>query len=103
MEFSHQKEFCAQGKVLLFYLRGEMQKLGRNCLSLEQQEELETICAALEDCLGCAEEDTAQTGRRIQAVYDELMTAAAALGGHKGPVQYIAEQLRQLAASYKLI
>ena len=47
MEFSHQKEFCAQGKVLLFYLRGEMQKLGRNCLSLEQQEELETICAAL--------------------------------------------------------
>ncbi len=89
--------------MLLFYLRGEMQKLGRNCLSLEQQEELETICAALEDCLGCAEEDTAQTGRRIQAVYDELMTAAAALGGHKGPVQYIAEQLRQLAASYKLV
>ncbi|MDE7184910.1 MAG: helix-turn-helix transcriptional regulator [Lachnospiraceae bacterium] len=93
---SHQKEFCVQGKVLLFYLRGELQKLGNTCLSRNQQEELNALCAALEECLGWAQEDTAQTGERIQAVYDALLAESAALGEYGGPVQYIANQLRRL-------
>lgn len=96
------KEFCIQAKILLFYLRGELQKLG-NSLSCNEQDELAAVCVTLEKCLCGAKEDTAKTGRCLQGVCDALMSASAELGECKAPIQYIADHLRQLAVSYKCI
>lgn len=92
-----------QGNVLLFYLKGELQKLGSGRLDSDQQAAFEDICGRLGRTFHTAahapeETDMAAVGRNLQNLYEDLTMQAETLGAYAGPIRYIAEQIGQLAA-----
>ena len=92
-----------QGNILMFYLKGEIQKLGRARLSEGQQAAFGDICGKLGQAIHLAyhasdDADAVQLRERFQSVYEDMIQQAEGLGGYAEPVRYIAEELKQLAA-----
>lgn len=93
---------CTSGYTLLFYLKGEVQKLNRY-LNTDQTAALNAICDKLQSAISLAfhAEDKAadsEIQKQIQEVYNDMLKEAESLGAYGGPIQYIAEEVRELTA-----
>ncbi len=91
-----------QGNILMFYLKGEIQKLGRAHLSEGQQAAFGEICGKLSQAIQLAyhaseDTDAVQIREKFQSVYDDIVLQVKDLGGCAEPVGYIAKELKQLA------
>jgi len=84
--------------ILLFYLKGELQKLGASWLNVEQQATFDTICHELGLIIQNIE--TASTGSAsshiddaIKNTYNKLIVQADNLGVYGSAIQYLAGEL----------
>lgn len=92
-----------QGNILLFYLKGELQKLGSAHLSEKQQAAFGAVCSKLSETIqlayrASAETDAAEIGANFRAVYEEILTQVKEMGEYAGPLRYIAENINTLGA-----
>lgn len=93
--------FCLQGNMLLFYLKGEIQKLGNTHLGRQKQNTFDTICEKLSAAVHLAgspsgESDTAKIKEGIREVYDAIIAECEALGECGEPLKYIANAINQM-------
>lgn len=90
------------GYTLLFYLKGEIQKLGR-CLNADQTVVWKAICDKLQKAIRLAshaadEAADSQVRKLLQEVHNEMSKEAENLGAYGAPIQYIADEMRALTA-----
>lgn len=95
------RNIALQGNMLLFYLKGEIQKLGSRFLENSQKEALEAVCSQFAQVIHLAEGVSAQADKGkiqkdLQAVYKDLTAQAQQLGMYGGAVGYIAEELNRI-------
>ena len=91
-------DLAMQEGMLLFWLKGEIQKLG-TLLEEPQRAALEGVCdrmaKAVELCGNAAgETGTGEILRLLQAAYEELAARAGELGEYGGALAYIAEEVK---------
>lgn len=94
------EDLIFQEKILLFYLKGEIQKLGFSQQEKEQITALEAIAGRLGDGIRLLEKDYVESsGDRaadlIRNVYEDMVREADKMGVYGGPVRYIAEGIRK--------
>ena len=97
-------DLAAQESLLLFYLKGEIQKLGDSHLNGDQKLAFESICGKMEkainlarqaaDGTGAKGETTEETGKFLQEACEEMLREAERLGIYGGAIQYIAEEAK---------
>ena len=90
-------DLALQGNILLFYLKGETQKL-EQYLNPEQRAALEEICDRLAGAVGRvahrAEEETVdRVIESLQGIYRDMTTLAEELGQYGSSIHFIAEQI----------
>lgn len=107
-------DLAAQEKILLFYLKGEIRKLGDERLSGEQKAAFEDICGkigkAAELAAGIQSTDvsadmecggrssrTAQVKELLGKAYDGMMAETERLGVYGGPVRFLAGAVKDSA------
>lgn len=106
MERSAAKKYsdmAFQGNILLFYLKGETQKLERY-LNSRQRTALEGICDRLAGVIGRvahrAEEETADMIiESLQGIYRDMTALAEELGQYGTSIQFIAEQIDNIRSA----
>lgn len=96
-----------QSNMLLFYLKGEIQKLDSRFLEKNQKAALDSICSQFAQVIQLAkgtsaELDKAKIQEGFQALYKDLATQAQQLGTYGGAVEYIAEKLNELLLTLNL-
>lgn len=74
--------------ILLFYLKGEIQKLGDAHLSEEQKDAFDRICSKMNVAI------YTENIEILQQVYHEMTVQAEGLGIYGAAIQYIAEELK---------
>jgi hypothetical protein len=84
--------------IILFYLKGELQKLGASRLSAAQQAAFDAICRELEQSIQMTETATDSSAfshidETIKKVNDKLTTQAKELEIYGSAIQYLAEEL----------
>lgn len=94
-------DLAFQNKILLFYLKGEIQKLGEK-LSPEQKAGFDNICKKMNltiQLANCAGDETSpwEIAEILQWVYRELTTIADSLGLYGSPIRFIGEEIMHLA------
>ena len=96
-------ELAFQENVLLFYLKGEIQKLGPH-LNESQKAAFDSICkklqTAINQTLTCDEADEAaveEITKILNDIYTEMTTEAEKLGMYGTPIQFIADEIRRVA------
>jgi len=107
---AHNRKYCnmiLQSNMLLFYLKGEIQKLGSRFLEKKQKAALDSICSQFAQVIQLAkgtsaELDKAKIQEGFQALYKDLTTQAQQLGTYGGAVEYIAEKLNELLLTLNL-
>ena len=92
-----------QGNVLLFYLKGEIQKLGSH-LNESQKTVFDSVCEKLQTAINltltCDEADEAaieDITKIFSEIYEEMTVEAEKLGMYGNPVQFIADEIGRLA------
>ncbi|MCM1184041.1 MAG: helix-turn-helix domain-containing protein [Roseburia sp.] len=95
------RDIAFQTSILLFLLKGELQKLGRRYLQEEQEAAFGAVCDRLSEAIECAEHaETAAAGEdvsgKLWAAYQSVMMEAENLGEYGEPLRYIAEEIRRL-------
>lgn len=92
------KDLAVQEEILLFYLKGEIQKLEAAHLGEGQVAALRKVCDELAGVVKASghaadggEEDIPG---RLRKVYNEMMAQAAQLGVYGGAIRYIAEEMK---------
>lgn len=90
------EDMAFQGNILLFYLQGEIQKLG-SLLNGCQQAALSAVCSELDRAIHLirqAEDDKAakEAAGIFQRVYAAIEGQAKKLGIYGGPIRFIAEE-----------
>ena len=95
------RDLAFEGNILLFYLKGELQKLGRRFLREEQITEFDAICNHMNEAIECANyvktaADKDKIRENLQAAYDGIMAEAESLGEYGEPLRYIAKEIKQL-------
>ncbi|MDE7298884.1 MAG: helix-turn-helix transcriptional regulator, partial [Lachnospiraceae bacterium] len=92
-----------QERILLFSLRGELQKLGDR-LSEDQKAAFDTVCGRLNTAIHLAQhpEDTAsgEIAGILQETCQKMAGLAEELGIYGAPIQFIAEELRRSAKHF---
>lgn len=94
-------DMAFQGNILLFYLKGEVQKLGRQ-LRPGQRAALEAICGRLAEVVGRAahmvdEEAGEGVAGRLHGICRELAAQAEELGEYGASVRFVAGQIENMA------
>lgn len=84
--------------IILFYLKGELQKLGASYLTAEQQTAFDAICQELGQITQSDETVSDRntlrcTAEALKIIYDKLTTQAKELGTYGSAIQYLAEEL----------
>lgn len=97
-------DMAFQGNIVLFYLKGEIQKMERY-LNQKQRNALEGSCDRLAEVISLAISASDQeTGSRIieglRGIYRELAARAQELEPYGAPVNFIAEQIKNMSESY---
>ncbi|MDE6937278.1 MAG: hypothetical protein K2P28_03755, partial [Lachnospiraceae bacterium] len=95
-------DLAFQSNILLFYLRGEVQKLGQRLPSQKQEDVFDGICGKMNETVRlarCAKEDDAmrEIAGNLQWVYEKAEAEGKKLGAYGGPVLFIADEIRKLA------
>lgn len=103
METDSSLKHTAEAHILLFYLKGEIQKLGSR-LNTEQTVALNAICEKLQKAIGFASHKADEAAdSKIQElfleVHSEIMTEAENLGAYGAPIRYIADEFSTLLQS----
>ena len=98
-EKSSASALAFQGTLLLFFLKGEIQKLQPH-LNQSQKATFGTICENLEAAVRqayCKEDDTdgIEIAQSFQATYEKMTVEAGKLGIYGGPIQFIADEIRR--------
>ena len=88
----------SQIKILLFYLKGELQKLGDCHLTPEQRVAFDTICKELALIIQTSETKTDSTtfhyiDEKLREMYDKLIAQSNELGIYGSAIQYLAKEL----------
>ena len=100
-------DIAFQGNILLFVIRGEVQKMGKHILQEEQKIAFDSICGKLNKAITLAIqlahneiEKTASVdvASLIRAVHNELIAEADRLGLHGNAIRFIAEEVKHYAA-----
>lgn len=92
-----EKTLLFQGNILLFYLKGEIKKLGDTHLKESQKASFDAICQKLDTTIHPAHQMTSDKLRKIlREVYEEMTAEAGKLGVYGAPVQFITEELLQV-------
>lgn len=91
-----------QCSIMLFYLKGEIQKLGQK-LDEEQKAAFDSICGKMNTAIQLADraEDETVPGKIVeilQEVYGKMEAEAGKLDIYGAPVQFIAKEIRHLAS-----
>ena len=89
-----------QGNILLFYLKGEIRKLG-TYLDESQQMAFDTICSTLGNALDLAhqakgKEDAEKIAKVLKDVNEKVMEEAGKLGDFGAAVKIIAEEIGRM-------
>lgn len=100
-EKSSASDITFQGTLLLFYLKGEMQKLNP-LLNQSQKLAFDDICEEMsatvrQACRKADEIDVKQIAQRFQNTYEKLTAEAGKLGIYGDPIQFIADEIRRAA------
>lgn len=93
------EDLAAQEGILLFYLKGEIQKLGEAHLDREQTAAFQDICGKLEQAVGLArsasgESAAGEIAGLLREAYDGMTAQAERLGRYGGAISYIAEEVK---------
>lgn len=93
------EDLAAQEGILLFYLKGEIQKLGEAHLDREQTAAFQDICGKLEQAVGLArsasgESAAGEIAGLLGEAYDGMTAQAERLGRYGGAISYIAEVVK---------
>ncbi len=93
-------DLAAQEEILLFYLKGEIQKLGNARLDEEQKAALNDICGRMDRAVKMARsaadgEEGKEIAELLHGAYDEITLAAERLGVYGGAVRYLAEEVKK--------
>lgn len=91
------RDLAFQEGILLFYLKGEIQKLGQR-LSRKQKAELDAICGSLRKSIAFAEhasgeEETGGIVGTLLHVCDQMKSLADDLGPYGAPLRFLAEEV----------
>lgn len=91
------RDLALQESILLFYLKGEIQKLGQH-LSLEQKADLDAVCGSLSRSIGLAEhasgeEEANEIAGILRHVCDRMRSLAHELGTYGAPLRFLAEEV----------
>lgn len=95
-------DLAFQGNILLFYLHGEVQKLGA-LLDSEGRAALDAACGELDRMVQlCGRESLSGQGigEALQGAYRRLAAQAERLGEKGGAIAFIAKQVAGMAAQY---
>lgn len=92
-------DLAIQEGTLLFYLKGEVQKLGDSHLNTEQKAAFEAICHKMTEAVRLAEHWTGETEAKkvetlLQEACAEMLIESEKLGICGGAVRYIAEEAK---------
>ena len=98
-------DLAFQERILLFYLKGEIEKLEAAKLIVDREAMFEGICKKLNETVslasatGAAGEEKETDGGRVavllREVYSEMTEEAERLGVYGGAIQYIAEEIKR--------
>lgn len=87
------------GNILLFYLKGEIQKLGTH-LNEQQRNALDAVCRRLsvtmQHTADPSKEDIAKLKEDIRKVYAAIMAESEVLGAYGEPLKYIADAIKEM-------
>lgn len=95
-------DLAFQAHILLFYLKGEIQKLGQR-LDEGQEAAFRSICTEMDAAVqlaGRAEDEPSlcKIAGLLQNLYGKMSTEAGKLGIYGAPVQFLAEEILHLAS-----
>ena len=98
-EKSFANALAFQGTILLFFLKGEIQKLEPH-LNQSQKASFDVICENLDAAIRqayCEEDDldVKEIAQSFQDTYEKLTAEAGKLGIYGGTIQFIADEIRR--------
>lgn len=93
-------DLAEQEGILLFYLKGEIQKLGDAYLDEGQKAALNDVCGKMDRAVKMARSTTdGEEGNEItellRGAYEEMSVVAERLGVYGGAVQYLADEVKK--------
>ena len=93
------KDLAMQESVVLFYLKGEIQKLGNAHLDENQETTFSAICSKLEMAIKISrstvnEEEKNKITELLFEAYEDLTSEAERLGPYGGAIRYLAENVK---------
>lgn len=93
-------DLAAQEEILLFYLKGEIQKLGNARLDEEQKAALNDICGRMGRAVKLARstadgKDGSEIAELLRGAYQEMSVVAERLGVYGDAVRYLAEEVKK--------
>ena len=95
-------DFGFQLNILLFILKGEVQKMGRLHLKEGQQTAFDMICKKLKELIdlvrGARDKSTfAEIASMLQDVHSQMKSEAEKLGLHGSSIKFLSEEIRHFA------
>ena len=93
-------DLAQQEGILLFYLKGEIQKLGDAHLEEEQKAALNDVCARMDKAVKMARgasdrEEENEIAELLSGAYEDMSVVAERLGVYGSAVRYLAEEVKK--------
>ncbi len=93
-------DLAVQEGILLFYLKGEIQKLDNAHLDERQKEALNAICSKIDRAVRMArnatdERDGSEIKKLLHEAYEEMIGEAEKLDVYGGAIRYLAEEMKK--------
>ena len=93
-------DLAMQEGIILFYLKGEIQKLGDAHLDERQKAALNIVCNKMDGAVRMArnttdERDGSVIKMLLREAYEEMLAEAKKLGVYGGAVRYLAEEMKK--------
>ena len=109
MERNMEKRFsdlAFQGNILLFYLRGELRKLG-SLLGEKQTATFDSVCNSFQQVITMMhhakeEADLKQISESLNTIYQETANMANELSNYGAPLSLIAGEIGQMAKAVQV-
>ena len=94
------RDLAAQEGILLFYLKGEIQKLGNAHLNERQKSALDAVCGKMDNAVKLAHNATdekvgSEMKKLLHEAYEEMIAKADELGVYGGAIRYLAEEIKK--------
>lgn len=93
-------DLAVQEGILLFYLKGEIQKLGNAHLDERQKEALNAVSSKIDRAVRMArnatdERDGSEIKKLLHEAYEEMMGEAEKFDMYGGAIKYLAEEMKK--------